>query len=476
MDCANPVTMGAGELAAAIRCKEFDPVEVAEAFVAEVEASNPALNAIVRFDAAAFLAEAHAAARRLSAGDRAPLLGVPFTVKDNIWVEGRTVCQGSCLFEDFVAPVDAIAVARLRAAGAVVMGTTNCSEFACKGVTTNLLHGPTRNPWNLARTPGGSSGGAAAAVSAGLGPLALCTDGGGSTRRPAAHTGVVGFKPSAGLIPHPIGFREPVFGNSVIGLMARRVADTALTLDLLAGSDPRDPLSPPWHLPEPRAPHVGASLEGLRVAFSPRLGLDVAVDPLVATRVKEAAAWIEQSGAVVEEADPIWPGDASEESLAPLQLAGLAALYGDAWQEDPGRFDPDIGGQIEAGLALPATCVAQALFLRETLLSALAALFEHFDLLFSPTTPCVAWPLDRLGPARIEGREVSPRAHAVFTPFFNHTYLPACSVPCGLAEDGLPAGAQIVGRRFEDALVARAAAVVEAGTGGLFARPRRPEL
>jgi aspartyl-tRNA(Asn)/glutamyl-tRNA(Gln) amidotransferase subunit A len=171
--------------------------------------------------------------------------------------------------------------------------------------------------------------------------------------------------------------------------------------------------------------------------------------------------------------DPAWPEGTDEAALMPLQVAGLAALHGAAFRADPARFDPDIAAQIEQGLATPGSAVAAALLLREAMFRALAALFADIDLLLTPTTPCTAWPLAQPGPATIEGRPVPPRAHAVFTPFFNHAFLPACTVPCGLAA-GLPVGAQLVGRRFEDATVLQAAARIEAATGGAFCRPRRP--
>ena len=466
------IEASARELADLVRNRTVSAVEVIEAFLAEVERKNPHLNAIIRCDPQKARTEAEAADRRLAQGDPAPLLGVPFTVKDNVWVAGETISQGSLLFADFVAPADAVAVARIRRAGAVFLGITNCSEFACKGVTTNKLFGPTRNPWDLARTPGGSSGGAASAVAAGLGPLAICTDGGGSTRRPASHAGVVGFKPSGGLIPHPIGFREPVFQNAVIGLMGRQLADVAAALGTLAGPDPRDPMTYPHDGVGGIEANRPCSVEGLRIAFSPRLGLGFPVDPEVADQVAQAVHRLQEAGACVEACDPHWPQGTSEEALAPLQFAGLAALYGEEYRADPSQFDPDIAAQIARGLDLPGTAVTSALFLREELFRSLADFFKQFDLLITPTTPVTAWPLPELGPATIEGRPVTPRAHAVFTPIFNHTFLPACSVPCGLAGDGLPVGLQVIGRRFEDRLVARAACAVEAGTGNFFRKPR----
>ncbi len=467
---AEIASLTATELARRVRARELSAVEVFDAFVARVEALNPRLNALVRFDPSIGRAEARRADERLVAGQPAPLLGVPFTVKDNLWVKGRVVSQGSKLFERFVAPEDAFAVARLRAAGAVFLGITNCSEFACKGVTTNQLFGPTRNPWDLSRTPGGSSGGAASAVAAGLCPLALATDGGGSTRRPAAHVGAVGMKPTAGLVPHPVGFAEPVFGNSVVGQIARSVADVALMLDAIAAPDLADPQGVPqtawWH------DAASASLAGARIAYSPRLGLGFPVDRDVAACVRAAVERLAAAGHAVEEADPEWPAGASEQALMPLQLAGLAALYGEQFEARAWEVDPDIASQIEAGLKLSGAEVARALRVREELYAVLHRFFQRYDFLVTPTTPVTAWPLGRLGPAEIEGQPVSPRGHAVFTPLFNHTYVPACSVPCGLDGNGLPVGIQAVGPRFADARVLALAGVIERQSPVDFSRPR----
>lgn len=458
-------------LARWIRQGETSAVEAFDAIAARIEALNPALNAIIRFDAAQGRAQAREADRRLRAGDPAPLLGVPFTVKDNLWVAGRHVSQGSRRFADFVAPRDAFAVARLREAGAVFAGITNCSEFACKGVTVNRLHGATKNPYDLALTPGGSSGGAAAAVAAGLAPLALTTDGGGSTRRPAAHTGVVGMKPSAGLVPHPAGFAEPVFGNAVVGQMARRVADVVALLDAIAVPSLADPQGLPYPVWSRDAADPARLPRGLRIAFSPTLGLGVPVDPDVAAALEAIAGRLEREGFDVERADPAWPAGAGESALMPLQLAGLAALYGAALKRGEWDADPDIAAQIEAGMKTSGADVANALFARDAFYRSFDTFFTQHDLLLTPTTPCTAWPFTQAGPAAIAGVPVGPRGHAVFTPLVNHCFLPGCSVPVGLDRRGLPIGAQVIGPRFADARVLALAGRIEAFQTHDFARP-----
>jgi aspartyl-tRNA(Asn)/glutamyl-tRNA(Gln) amidotransferase subunit A len=461
------------EVAGLVRSRQVSAREVAQSSLAQVERGNPVLNALIHVDPEHVLAAADELDRR-SKQDPAsmgPLCGATFSAKDNLWMKNRPASQGSRLYADFVAPASAVAVDRLQAAGGVALAGSNCSEFACKGNTTNLIHGATRNPWDKALTPGGSSGGAAAAVAAGLGHLALCTDGGGSTRRPAAHTGVVGFKPSAGAIAHPIGFAEPVFGNSVVGLMARTVEDVAALFDAVAGADPRDPLCVAGAMPSPVSGHLQNTLKGMRIAFSPRLGLDVMVDPDVAAATARAAGWLRDARADVIEADPQWPQGTSEDALMPLQLSGLAAIHGEAFRQNPGLFDPDIGAQIERGLSLSGAQVASALLHREALYRSLAEFFSRFDLLLTPTTPCVAWPLQDLGPRTIAGQPVSPRAHAAFTPIFNHVYAPACSVPIALDRQGLPIGAQLVAPRWHDAAVLQAAWHLQAASPARFRRP-----
>jgi aspartyl-tRNA(Asn)/glutamyl-tRNA(Gln) amidotransferase subunit A len=461
-------------LARCIRNGEVGAVEAFDAVAARIEQLNPGLNAVVRFDAERGRAEARQAQQRLQQGDPAPLLGVPFTVKDNLWVEGQHVSQGSRRFEHFVAPQDAFAVQRLRQAGAVFAGVTNCSEFACKGVTNNRLFGVTHNPYDLARTPGGSSGGAAAAVAAGLAPLALTTDGGGSTRRPAAHAGVVGMKPSAGLVPHPTGFAEPLFGNAVIGQMARRVADVVAMLDAIAVPSLADPQGLPvalWNGADADPARLPAAT---RIAFSPRLGLDVVVDDEVSASVEAAVDRLVRAGHRVVRADPLWPAGFDHGFPLVLQHAGLAALHGDALRRGEWDADPDIALQIEAGLRLSGAAVAAALFARDALYASFTRFFVQHDLLLTPTTPCTAWPWSQPGPSTIGGQAAGPRGHAVFTPQANHAFLPACTVPVGLDSAGLPVGLQIVGPRFADAQVLALAARIEASCPHDFSRPVLP--
>jgi aspartyl-tRNA(Asn)/glutamyl-tRNA(Gln) amidotransferase subunit A len=468
-----PWRWSARQTAAAVAAGDISAVEVARAALERLHAVNPALNAVIGADDAWTLAQARAVDARRAAGEALPLGGVPITVKDNLWVEGRRITQGSRLFEDFVAPRDAWPVTRLRERGAVIVGITNCSEFACKGVSNNLVHGKTRSPWDLARTPGGSSGGAASATAAGIGALALVTDAGGSTRRPAAHCGLIGMKPTFGLIPCGPGFDEPNFGLSVIGQIARDVADAALMFDQLLGYDGHDwgaqrvapvAASPGVDEPPPRT---------LRIAYSHDLGCGFPIDAPVRAAIEVAVAALRSQGYAIDNAAPQWPAGVRDYPLLKLQQAGLAALYAEDLQRRPESIDPDLREQIALGMQHSGRDIARVLLLREHIYASMAAFFDRYDLLLCPTAPVVSWPVDLLGPPEIGGVPAGPRSHAAYTPLFNYCQVPACSVPVGLV-DGLPVGLQIVGPRYADASVLAMAAMTE--RLGLFKLADAPTL
>jgi aspartyl-tRNA(Asn)/glutamyl-tRNA(Gln) amidotransferase subunit A len=442
------------DIAAAVQAGRRSATEVAEAAVARIEAGRD-LVAVVDFDPDEGRAAAALVDRRLAAGEVLPLAGVPVVVKDNVWVAGRRVTQGSLLFADFRPPADAISVERLRRAGAVVMGMANSSEFACKGMTTNKVYGTTLHPQDPALTPGGSSGGPVSAVAGGLVPLALGTDGGGSSRRPPAHVGVVGFKPSYGAIPRGPGFASPFGGLSSLSPIARTVAEARLMFEALAGPDPRDPDSGLIRVREPR------EAVALDVAWTPTFGFETPVDPEVAEGIERAVAVLAAAGSPVRRRDPVWPEGVSEAALSPIQFAGLAAIHGEAFRRDASIFDPDVARQIEQGLALDGPAVARAQILGQDVRRMVARFFLDCDLLIGPTVPCCAWPNDRLGPERIAGVAVAPRAHAVFTPMFNHAQVPAISIPAGRNGRGLPFGLQIVSARGQDDRVLAYAAFAE---------------
>ena len=452
-------------LAQRVQAREVSALEVAQAMCERASRLEPKLNAFADFDPAVPLAAARSVDQRLAAGEALPLAGVPFTVKDNLWLGGRPATFGSHLFADFVAPRDSWCVARLRELGAVPLGVTNCSEFACKGVTSTPLHGHTRNPWDLQRTPGGSSGGAVAAVAAGLGPLALGTDAGGSTRRPAAHTGLVGMKPTLGRVPNPWGFDDPNHLISVIGQIGRDVEDVAWMLDLLTAWEPADPLSCPASAAPDAMATLKQPLSKLRLAYSPRLGCGIPIDADVRAAIEASVAQLCAAGWAIADADPVWPEQQREYPLIELQQASLAQLFGDAWRRTPELFDPDIGAQIDSGFSVTGARIAELLRLRERQHASLTEFFARFDALLCPVSPVEAWPIGLAGPPEIGGQPATPRGHAAFTPLFNYTGVPAISIPCGSGRNGLPVGLQIVGPRFADARVLQLAWHVEQTIG-----------
>ncbi|WP_298924757.1 amidase [uncultured Ramlibacter sp.] len=443
----------ARHMAQQVAARQVSATEVAQTMLARAARLQPQLNAFADLAPSLTLASAQEVDARLAAGQALPLAGVPFTVKDNLWLGGRPATFGSKVFADFVAPRDSWCVARLRALGAVPLGVSNCSEFACKGITDTPLHGQTRNPWDLQRTPGGSSGGAVAAVAAGLGPIALATDAGGSVRRPAAHTGLVGMKPTLGRVPNPWGFDDPNHLLSVIGQIGRNVEDVAFLLDALTAWEPADTLScPAFALPDALA-SLKQPLRPLRLAWSPQIGCGLAIDADVLATLEAAIDKLRAAGWQIEQADPVWPAGANEYPLIALQQAGLAQRFGAIWRRTPELLDPDIGAQIELGLSVSGTRMSELLKLREEFHASFTRFFNAHDALLCPVSPVEAWPLGSLGPARIGGQPAGPRGHAAFTPIFNYGGVPALSLPCGTGRQGLPVGLQIAGTRFADALV-----------------------
>lgn len=441
------------DTAAAARAGNAKPVALVEQALARIEAAA-ALNAFVALDKHRSLAEARNIAARMKEGEYLPLAGVPLGVKDNLFVEGWPIRQGSHLFSDHIAPFDCVAVERARAAGAVIIGITACPEFACKGSTSSPLYGPTQHPADPRLSPGGSSGGSACAIAANLVPAALGTDAGGSGRRPAAHVGCVGFKGTVGAIPYGPGFLESVADISVIAPMASDVADTVALFEAIAGPDARDPASSVTLAPAP--PTLPQ-----RIAFSPRFGLDVPIDPDVEIAVAAAVEALKSADFPIISADPLWLDGAGEDALMPLQHAGLAHLFGGMLEAGESRFDPEIAAQVRSGLALSGQEVAAALQASLDVRLCVAGFLAEHDLLIGPTTPCVAWAHEDGHAPEIGGVAAGPRGHAVFTPLFNHARVPAVSIPCGRGRDGLPVGLQIVGRLGEDRAVLAAAAAAE---------------
>ena len=438
--------LSATELGSAYRTGRCTPDDALEAILARIAAVNPRLNAIVTLDEAGARAAARASTARLAAGTPlGPLDGVPLTVKDNIAVAGMRATWGSRLFADYVPTVDELPIARLRAAGAVILGKTNTPEFAMVGHTDNLVFGLTRNPWDTNRSAGGSSGGAVAAVAAGFGPLAIGTDGGGSIRRPASHTGLVGLKPSRGRVPRADGLPAIFLDYEVAGPIARTVEDVVLAMQVMSPPHPRDAASSAFaHLPF----DVPAEPPRCRILHVATFG-DAPVDPEIAQRTRQAADALRALGHTVDVA-PCFdiPNEVNARWMT-LSQAGLAEMleHHSGWRE---LLTPTAIANTEAGRALPATALFDLLRLVDEMKSRLGEVFADYDLLLTPAAAALPWPADQTHPTNINGREVGPRGHALFTGFVNAAGLPAIVLPCRASDAGLPNGLQLIGWWGED--------------------------
>ncbi len=455
------------EIAALVRDKQLSPVELTTALLARIEALDPRVNAFCLVTAD--LARAAAREAEIAVMKREPLgalHGVPLSLKDVLYTRGVRTTGGSRLFADLVPEEDNVAVGRLKAAGAVILGKTNTSEFGHKALTDNPLFGVTRNPWDLARTPGGSSGGAAAAVASGLGPVALGTDGGGSVRIPAGFCGLVGVKPSFGRVPQTPGF--PGWDHiGTTGPLARTVRDAAAVLDVIAGGDDRDRTS----LPREPGSYLQAcdqDVRGLHVAWTPDLGY-AAVDERVLEICGNAAAEFEGLGCHVEVVNPGW--ESPEEAFATIVAAQFYAAWADALPAREADLDASLVRLIRRGGAVTAREYLTAMTKVSAYWQEVHIFLARFDLLLTPTAAVPPFPLGTGVPREIAGQEVSRLGWMPFTYPFNLTGQPAASVPAGWTEDDVPVGLQIVGRRHADRTVLAAAAAFEAACPW---RDRRP--
>ncbi|WP_307278198.1 amidase [Labrys wisconsinensis] len=433
-----------GELAAALRAGRITAEALVERSLGRIARLDGALNSFVALDEAGARAAARDSDRRLAAGaPRSPLEGIPLSVKDNLHAAGLPSSWGSRAFAGFRPEGDELPVARLRAAGAVILGKTNVPELTLEGYTRNDLFGTTRNPWNPDLTPGGSSGGAAAGVAAGLVPAALGTDGGGSIRRPACHTGLVGWKPSIGHLPRLDGFPAPLADFETVGTLTRSVGDAILLDAAMAGPDPRDRRSLLAAAPQPAG-------ERLRIAYIPRFGT-APVDPVVAAAVEGFALALERDGHAVREQAVFFDLDDAARIWHVVSRAGVAWLM-----DRPGsRLPEEAGAAVQAmaadGRALAAADYCDALERTARLRRRCAELFATSDLVLTPTAAALPWPAETPYPREIAGRPAGPRDHAVFTGWVNIAGVPAVSLPVGLSATGLPIGAQLAAGFAADA-------------------------
>jgi aspartyl-tRNA(Asn)/glutamyl-tRNA(Gln) amidotransferase subunit A len=422
-------SFNAGELSAAY-ANGLSPRVVIDATLAHIRDVNPKLNAIITLDEAGAVEAAEASARRWKAGRSLGTLdGVPVTIKDNILVAGLRATWGSRLYENFAPDEDELPVQRLREAGVVILGKTNVPEFTVHGFTHNSVFGTTGNPWDPALTPGGSSGGAVAAVASGMGALAFGTDGGGSIRRPAAHTGLIGFKPSRDTVRRGRGFPAILQDFEVIGPIARCVDDIVSSIEIIAG--------PAWQrlLGEPVAPRP-------RIAYAPSFG-GAAVDPFIRDAVDRTVVGMRSFGIDVELISPfdlaeplaqIWP------VISQTGVAWLLSQHRD-WEN---RVAPAISEMAVAGQKYGAKDYLNALDMIASMRRGFETLFERYDFLITPSAAAMPWPAAEPHPTMIDGQPVGPRGHAVFTPVANALGLPAISLPCVVEDGALPVGMQII--------------------------------
>jgi aspartyl-tRNA(Asn)/glutamyl-tRNA(Gln) amidotransferase subunit A len=453
----------ASEMLAAFRTGSLSPVEATSAVLARIEEADPAVNAFCLLTADEALAAARESEERWRRNEPRGLLdGVPVSIKDVLLTRDHPTLRGSRTIDPRGPwPDDSPSVARVREHGGVIVGKTTSPELGWKGVTDSPLTGITRNPWDPSRTPGGSSGGAAAAVALGMAPLALGTDGGGSVRIPAAFTGVFAHKPTYGRVPH---FPASPFGTLAhVGPITWNVEDASLLLEVISGPDSRDwsALPPPVASPEP-------DVRDLRIAFSPTLGF-ASVDPEVAAVVEKAAAVFADLGARVEMVDPGFEDPV--EAFHVLWFAGAAKSVEALTPSQRAELDPGLREVCEQGEGYSAVDYLTATACRMELGRLMGRFHEDHDLLLTPALPIPAFEAGLEVPAG----SASPRWTS-WTPFtypFNMTQQPAAGVPCGFTSAGLPVGLQIVGPRHADTRVLAACQAFE------HARPwtdRRPDL
>lgn len=455
--------MSAATMRTLVAQRELSPVEIVEEVLRRADALQPHLNCFITLCHEQAVEQARAAERAVMKGEPLGMLhGLPFTVKDIVNTENVRTTYGSLLHRDHIPAQDAVAVARVRQAGAILIGKTTSSEFGAKCLTDAPLFGSTRNAWNPTRTSGGSSGGAASSMAAGIAPLAIATDGGGSTRIPAACNGVVGLKQSLGVVPH--SDVQDAFGNyTYVTPTTRNVGDTALMLQAMTGAHGSDP----WSLGVPAQRYFddlqpSSDLRGKRILFSAApAGRPIAAD--VAAAFEASLATLQSLGANLQEmssegfdVEPVWR--VINHTSWRGRFAPLAAAHAD-------QLSPSLLQQLALAEHVDGVAFQQAMFARTELFRRIQAQLENHDFIFTPTLSRTALPIDQdlFGSIEIDGKmfsEVRPNWFPWTMPF-NLTGHPAISLPCGADREGLPIGMQLVGRFREDSQLLQAAAAFE---------------
>ena len=458
---------GAKKLARMIRTRKVSATEVMRAFIARIEQANPKVNAIVTFLPEEALGKAKAFDRKRNA--QGPLAGLPIAHKDIVPTKGVRTTYGSPIYADHVPGEDHVVAERIRAAGAILVGKTNTPEFAVGAQTFNPVFGATRNPYDLSKTSGGSSGGAAAAVACGMLPFADGSDLGSSLRNPGSFCNVVGFRPTPGRVPN-----RP-FPNAwdtlwSVGPIARTVEDTALLLSAMAGPDPR---SPTTHSEPGRifARPLARSFKRVRIAWSRDLG-GLPVDARVTRVLESRRAALESLGCLVEDAEPDLRE--ADEAFQVQRAIGFVEAFDELLKSERARIKDTLVWNIEEGLKMDAARIARANVLRSRVFHAMAGFLERYEFLLLPTVQVPPFPVDQQYVTEINGVKL-----ANYMEWMKSTYLitatshPAISVPAGFTDEGLPVGLQIVGRHRDDFGVLQLAHAFEAQTG---AGKRRPGL
>ena len=450
------LTKSALELLALIRKREVSPVELAQASLDHIEATQPTINAFVTLAPELALDAAREAERELVSGQRLRALhGLPISVKDLIALDGFPMTFGSRTMKENVARFDAPSVERIKAAGACIVGKTTTTEFGCKVAGDSPLTGVTRNPWDLTKTPGGSSSGAAASVAAHVTPFALGTDAGGSIREPAAFTGLFGIKPQFARVPLFPPSAAPTLAH--VGPFARTVRDAALLLQVISGFDARDPFS----VSEPVPDFLGAceqSPKGMRIAWSPTMGY-ARPSAEVLAMTERAAKTFEGFGCTVELVESVFAEDPADIWTSDF-YGGIRARFGRQYRESRDMLDPALVATLDGFADEPLSAYYAKVFRRYELRESLRQFFERYDLLLTPQTPLPAIDVGVNIPDEYAGRNL---CSWLFYPYpFNLTGQPAASVPAGLTANALPVGLQIVARTNCEVDIFRAAAAFEA--------------
>ena len=461
----------ATELLELIATKQVSPVELTELYFSRIDRLDSQLNSYLLLTRETAMQRARAAEEAVMRGDELGALhGLPIAIKDTQMTKGVTTTVGSLVFKDRIPENDAAVVERVLAAGAIMLGKTNLSEFGLVGTCENRLGDHGRNPWNTDRTPGGSSGGAAAAMAACLCPLATGGDGGGSIRIPASFCGIYGIKPTQGRVSSYSGMEPAVpnhFGQQ--GPLSRTVRDSALLLQVVAGHDPRDPTSMREPVPDFLAA-LDKDIKGLRIAWSPDYGF-AAVDPEVLEVTSKAAQVFEELGCHVEDSDLVM--DAPYDAYGPIYETNAYAQYGRYLESHGDQMTQFARDFIDAGSKVTGADFARAVHLMDKLKAQMTDLFEEYDLLLSPTLALPAIPVGQF-PEEIAGRPVYPHRYFSFHPFtypINAIGHAAASIPAGFSSDGLPIGLQIVGRKGGEETVIAASAAFERARPWIQHRP-----